>query len=118
MDKPRSKKAWYLNETIDDGAKSVWLHVLEDALSFLILYNYIIPISLYVTMEVQKFFGSFLLERDLDLYDGMSNQPAVLNTSDLMEELGQVTYIIISVRNFEPAIKLFNAHENMTYSLT
>ena len=61
VDKPGSEKSWYLNETIDDGEKSLFLHVIEDVLSFLVLYNYIIPISLYVTIEFQKFCGSFLL---------------------------------------------------------
>lgn len=38
-------------------------------MSFLVLFNYIIPISLYVTLEFQKFFGSFFLIWDLDIYD-------------------------------------------------
>ena len=99
VDKPGSEKSWYLNETIDDGSKSIALHVLEDVLSFLVLYNYIIPISLYVTMEFQKFCGSFLLAWDLELYDEVTDQPAKCNTSDLMEELGQVRYIILSIFN-------------------
>ena len=38
-------------------------------MSFLVLFNYIIPISLYVTLEVQKFCGAFFLEWDVELYD-------------------------------------------------
>ena len=97
VDKPGSEKTWYLNETVDDGNKSMAIHVMDDIMSFLILYNYIIPISLYVTIEFQKFCGSFLLAWDLELYDEVRDQPAKCNTSDLMEELGQVRYIIISV---------------------
>ena len=37
VDKPGSEKTWYLNETIDDGNKSVAVHVIEDIASFLIL---------------------------------------------------------------------------------
>ena len=88
VDKPKSVKTWYLNETVDDG--NIVLHVLEDTLSFLVLFNYIIPISLYVTIEFQKFCGSFFLAWDLELYDDVRDQPAKCNTSDLMEELGQV----------------------------
>ena len=62
----------------------------QDALSFLVLFNYIIPISLYVTLELQKFFGSLFLTWDLDLYDEETGQPAKCNSSDLNEELGQV----------------------------
>ena len=90
IDRPGSTKVWCLNETVDDGQKSLGVHILEDVLSFLVLYNYIIPISLYVTLEFQKFAGSFLLAWDLELYDEATDQPAKCNTSDLNEELGQV----------------------------
>ena len=43
--------------------------VFNDIVSFLVLFNYIIPISLYVTLEVQKFCGAFFLEWDVELYD-------------------------------------------------
>lgn len=59
-------------------------------MAFLVLYNFIIPISLYVTVEMQKFLGSFFIGWDLDLYHEESDQKAQVNTSDLNEELGQV----------------------------
>uniref|UniRef100_A0A3P8RBV9 Phospholipid-transporting ATPase n=1 Tax=Astatotilapia calliptera TaxID=8154 RepID=A0A3P8RBV9_ASTCA len=62
-------------------------------LAFLVLYNFIIPISLYVTVEMQKFLGSFFIGWDLDLYHEESDQKAQVNTSDLNEELGQVEYV-------------------------
>lgn len=67
--------------------------VVQDLLSFLILYNYIIPISLYVTIETQKFIGSLFFKSDIELYCEKTNQPAICNTSDLNEELGQVEYL-------------------------
>lgn len=63
---------------------------LNDYLGFLVLFNYLIPISLYVTIEMHKFLGSMFLEWDKDLYDEATNQPLIVNTSDLNEELGQV----------------------------
>ena len=66
------------------------LKFISDFLAFLVLYNYIIPISLYVTVEMQKFLGSFFIGWDLDLYHEESHQKAQVNTSDLNEELGQV----------------------------
>jgi magnesium-transporting ATPase (P-type) len=45
---------------------------------------------LYVTLEMQKFFGSLFLTWDLDLYDEEANEPAKCNSSDLNEELGQI----------------------------
>lgn len=62
-------------------------------LSFTLLYNYVVPISLYVTIELQKFLGSFFFAWDIDLYDEDTDQPALSNTSDLNEELGQVEYL-------------------------
>lgn len=67
--------------------------IAQDALSFLVLFNYIIPISLYVTLEFQKFFGSLFFIWDVELYDEENNQPAKCNSSDLNEELGQVEYL-------------------------
>ncbi|XP_077286120.1 phospholipid-transporting ATPase IF-like [Arctopsyche grandis] len=64
--------------------------IAQDAFSFLLLYYYCIPISLYVTIELQKFFGSMYLEWDRDLYCGEIDQPPLVNTSDLNEELGQI----------------------------
>uniref|UniRef100_A0A4W4FX36 Phospholipid-transporting ATPase n=1 Tax=Electrophorus electricus TaxID=8005 RepID=A0A4W4FX36_ELEEL len=69
------------------------LKFISDFLAFLVLYNFIIPISLYVTVEMQKFLGSFFIGWDLDLYHEESDQRAQVNTSDLNEELGQVEYV-------------------------
>ncbi|XP_062539523.1 phospholipid-transporting ATPase IF isoform X2 [Armigeres subalbatus] len=66
---------------------------LQDFFSFLILFNYLIPISLYVTIELAKFLGGFYLEWDLELYDDETDQPCIVNTSDINEELGQVSIL-------------------------
>lgn len=64
--------------------------LVQEYFSFLIIFNYLIPISLYVTIELHKFLGSLFLEWDMDLYDVEMNQRCLINTSDLNEELGQV----------------------------
>lgn len=46
---------------------------------------------MYVTIELQKFFGSVFFEWDIDLYDPEMDEHAKANTSDLNEELGQVS---------------------------
>ncbi|XP_049950032.1 phospholipid-transporting ATPase IF-like isoform X1 [Schistocerca serialis cubense] len=69
------------------------LQVVEDMFSFFVLFNYIIPISLYVTIELQKFLGSLFFGWDLELYCEETKQGAICNTSDLNEELGQVEYL-------------------------
>ncbi|KAM4043537.1 phospholipid-transporting ATPase IF isoform 2-T2 [Anomaloglossus baeobatrachus] len=84
---------WYNQKTEHDRNSSKILKFISDFLAFLVLYNFIIPISLYVTVEMQKFLGSFFIGWDLDLYHEESNQKAQVNTSDLNEELGQVEYV-------------------------
>ncbi|KAJ1528456.1 hypothetical protein ONE63_006867 [Megalurothrips usitatus] len=78
----------YLGEDDLDGGQ-----VVNEVLSYLILYNYLIPISLYVTIEMQKFLGSLFFTWDNQMYCPDSNRKAVCNTSDLNEELGLVEYL-------------------------
>ena len=84
----RQPVPWYLSEKPQAASGK---QILQDSLSFMVLYNYIIPISLYVTIELQKFVGSFFLVWDIQLYDEETDQPAKCNSSDLNEELGQVS---------------------------
>ncbi|CDQ92289.1 unnamed protein product [Oncorhynchus mykiss] len=84
---------FYNQKTEQERNSSQILKFISDFLAFLVLYNFIIPISLYVTVEMQKFLGSFFIGWDLDLYHEESDQMAQVNTSDLNEELGQVEYV-------------------------
>lgn len=45
---------------------------------------------MYVTVEMQKFLGSFFISWDKEMYDEEIKEGALVNTSDLNEELGQV----------------------------
>ncbi|KAK3926702.1 putative phospholipid-transporting ATPase IF [Frankliniella fusca] len=67
--------------------------IINEILSYLILYNYLIPISLYVTIEMQKFLGSLFFMWDNQMYCIDSNRTAVCNSSDMNEELGLVEYL-------------------------
>ncbi|XP_050074258.1 phospholipid-transporting ATPase IF [Anopheles maculipalpis] len=80
----------YLGEILSNYRVSQFL---QDYFSFLILFNYLIPISLYVTIEMAKFLGGFYLEWDPELYDEETDQPCIVNTSDINEELGQVSLL-------------------------
>ncbi|CAH2075970.1 unnamed protein product, partial [Iphiclides podalirius] len=64
--------------------------IFQDLFSFLLLYYYIIPMSLYVTIELYKFIGALFIGWDEELRCEETGQPAMANTSDLNEELGQV----------------------------
>lgn len=68
----------------------------------MVLFNYIIPVSMYVTVEMQKFLGSYFIMWDDEMFDEELGERAMVNTSDLNEELGQVatstTYITVLYR--------------------
>ncbi|KAF9108735.1 hypothetical protein BGX27_008254 [Mortierella sp. AM989] len=66
---------------------------MKNILTFLVLYNNLIPISLMVTMEVVKFLQAQLINSDLDMYYEKTDTPALARTSSLVEELGQIEYI-------------------------
>ncbi|KAG6876279.1 hypothetical protein C0992_000210 [Termitomyces sp. T32_za158] len=86
-----SSQQWYLAEstTLTSRAKGF----IEDILTFIILYNNLIPISLIVTMEVVKFQQALLINFDLDMYYARTDTPALCRTSSLVEELGQIEYV-------------------------
>ncbi|KAG2030331.1 calcium transporting ATPase [Suillus americanus] len=86
-----SGQQWYLVEpsTFTGKAKAF----IEDILTFIILYNNLIPISLIVTMEVVKFQQAQLINADLDMYYAPSDTPALCRTSSLVEELGQIEFV-------------------------
>jgi phospholipid-transporting ATPase len=64
-----------------------------DILTFIILYNNLIPISLIVTIEVVKYWQAQLINSDLDMYYAKTDTPATCRTSSLVEELGQIEYV-------------------------
>lgn len=82
---------WYL-QLKDIESSAVVIGVVSFA-SWLILCNVIIPISLYVYMELVKLVMVFWINSDSEMYHAETNTPARANTSNLAEELGQVEYI-------------------------
>ncbi|KAK1253305.1 hypothetical protein MKX07_001382 [Trichoderma sp. CBMAI-0711] len=59
---------------------------------FLIMFNTLIPLSLYISLEVIKIGQLFLLQ-DVDMYDPVTDTPMVANTTTILENLGQVSYV-------------------------
>uniref|UniRef100_A0A8C2G854 Phospholipid-transporting ATPase n=1 Tax=Cyprinus carpio TaxID=7962 RepID=A0A8C2G854_CYPCA len=80
--------AWYMDLNYG-GAANFGLNFL----TFIILFNNLIPISLLVTLEVIKFVQAFFINWDTDMLYEATNTPAMARTSNLNEELGQVKYI-------------------------
>ncbi|KAG4139970.1 hypothetical protein ERO13_D07G227800v2 [Gossypium hirsutum] len=88
---------WYLRPDIttvffDPRRPSVaaFLHFLTG----LMLYGYLIPISLYVSIEICKVLQSIFINQDQAMYDEETKRSAHARTSNLNEELGQVFTIL------------------------
>ena len=59
--------------------------------TFVLTYNNLIPMSLYVALEITKMALSALVKIDPEMmYREMDNRPAEPRNSDLLEEMGQI----------------------------
>lgn len=61
--------------------------------SYAIVLNTVVPISLYVSVEIIRFFHSLLINWDEKMYYEVTDTPAKARTTTLNEELGQINYI-------------------------
>lgn len=88
---------WYLQPDASDtffNPSQAGLSGVFHLVTALILYGYLIPISLYVSIEVVKVLQAMFINQDLHMYDEESGKPARARTSNLNEELGQVDTIL------------------------
>ncbi|KAJ2950446.1 hypothetical protein O0L34_g8688 [Tuta absoluta] len=86
--KKHMKSDWYIGLTEAQNTNFGF-----NLLTFLILYNNLIPISLQVTAEIVRFFQAKFISMDSEMYHEATNTPAQARTSNLNEELGMVQYI-------------------------
>ena len=72
-------------------------HNREDSIlnffTYLILYNGLVPISLYVTMDLVRVLQAKFIQWDLRLYREETDHPAIVKTPELNEDLGQIEYL-------------------------
>uniref|UniRef100_A0A670IYY4 Phospholipid-transporting ATPase n=1 Tax=Podarcis muralis TaxID=64176 RepID=A0A670IYY4_PODMU len=61
--------------------------------SYVIILNTVVPISLYVSVEIIRLGNSFYIEWDRKMYYPLNDTPAQARTTTLNEELGQIKYI-------------------------
>ena len=78
---------------LDYGSTNAAKQFFSDILTYWVLYSNLVPISLFVTIELVKYYHAFLINADLDIYYDKTDTPAVCRTSSLVEELGQIDYI-------------------------
>ncbi|XP_059581349.1 phospholipid-transporting ATPase ID isoform X2 [Alligator mississippiensis] len=61
--------------------------------SYVIILNTVVPISLYVSVEIIRLGNSFYIDWDRKMYYPLKDTPAQARTTTLNEELGQIKYI-------------------------
>lgn len=98
-------------DIIDDGTMTRWYLRPDDTIIYtdprnasfaatlhflraVMLYGYLIPISLYVSIELVKVLQTEFINKDVHMYYEDGDKPAQARTSNLNEELGQVDVIL------------------------
>uniref|UniRef100_A0A7N8XVP0 Phospholipid-transporting ATPase n=1 Tax=Mastacembelus armatus TaxID=205130 RepID=A0A7N8XVP0_9TELE len=82
----------YLSVFSDDGNSAAFSAFLT-FWSYVIILNTVVPISLYVSVEIIRLGNSFYIDWDRKMYYARSDTPAEARTTTLNEELGQIKYI-------------------------
>ncbi|XP_073301363.1 putative phospholipid-transporting ATPase 9 [Primulina huaijiensis] len=90
-------KRWYLrpdNASVFFDPTRAPKAAVYHFLTALLLYSYLIPISLYVSIEIVKVLQSIFINKDVYMYYEEADKPAHARTSNLNEELGQVHTVL------------------------
>jgi phospholipid-transporting ATPase len=83
------KGAWYLAwENANLGA-----YFVVQFFYFFLLHATFIPVSLYVSMTLVRFFQASFMNNDLEMYYEPTDTPALVRTMTLNEELGQISHV-------------------------
>jgi len=88
-----NQSAWYLVDLLPFRTGEGQMPMATTWITFMILYNNLVPISLYVSLELVKFYQAQLIASDLQMYHAETDSPALARTSNLNEDLGQIQYI-------------------------
>ncbi len=101
------QNAWYVRPTLvaglgkrteetQFGCDSRGAQVTSWFISFftnILLFQDILPISIYVSLDVVKTIQARMIQWDRAMYYAAADKPAVSKTSTLNEELGQIEYV-------------------------
>ncbi|KAI9475863.1 MAG: hypothetical protein EXX96DRAFT_574950 [Benjaminiella poitrasii] len=59
----------------------------------LVIYQNIIPISLYISVQIVKTAAAYFIHTDIDMYNERLNQSCIPKTWNISDDLGQIEYI-------------------------
>lgn len=86
-------KTWYMFGGYQRGGRSPGASFFILLFANIILINCMIPISLYVTLEVVRVFQALFVQWDGEMYHVETQTGADSRTSNLSEDLGNIEYI-------------------------
>jgi len=94
---------WYvaLSDGFIDSFKTNWYGTTQPEwvgfiaiFTFVLLFANLVPISLYFTIELVKMSTGFMIGYDLHMYDPEKDLPAKCRNNNIIEEAGQIEYIL------------------------
>lgn len=84
-----NRAAWYIPFVADQKLGATLLNFV----TYLILFNNLVPISLYVSLEIVKVKMASFVANDAEMYYAPKQMWAQARTSNIPEDLGQIQYI-------------------------
>lgn len=80
------KGAWYLENAAPEFKQII--------IGFLIMFNNVIPLALYISLEIVKVGQLLMVQSDIHMYDEATDTPMTCNTNTILENLGQVGHLL------------------------
>lgn len=80
-------------EVGSEASDNIYLDSLIIFVSSLIVFQNIVPISLYITIEIVKTIQAYFINQDIEMYYGPYNTSCVPKTWNISDDLGQIEYV-------------------------
>ena len=93
LESEEHKKDIYTYIFTSNKKENRYFKFLTNTMTFFVLYSNMIPISLYVVLEIIKSIQGLLINYDKEIYDASIDKYANCRTTELIEELGQVEFL-------------------------
>uniref|UniRef100_A0A0K0F2K1 Probable phospholipid-transporting ATPase VA (inferred by orthology to a human protein) n=1 Tax=Strongyloides venezuelensis TaxID=75913 RepID=A0A0K0F2K1_STRVS len=74
--------------------RTMIVKILLTILEFILDYQVLVPLSLYITIEFIKVALSYFMTKDINLYYEESDKSMEVKTLNIPEELGQIKYVL------------------------
>ena len=93
LESEENKTDTYTYIFISSTKVNKYVKFLTNTMTYFVLYSNMIPISLYVVLEIIKSIQGVLINYDKEIHDPTIDKYANCRTTELIEELGQVEFI-------------------------